>query len=146
MSVIGDDRGSEATPLKEILSNPRIQVKKGEWRNALAIQAERIMNEPDFTPEQIASGYKHPLPKNPVWKAAYMFLKGCETGDIQYIRELANRLDGLPAQPITVDDKRSLEELSDAELNAAGEALRAILVAKNSSAGASASSEVKPAG
>lgn len=131
-------------PLWLLHKSPKAELKKGRWRLALAAMAQRIEEErgEDGEPTQ----EKFPLPRNAIERAAYMFLKGCETGDVQYIKELANRLDGLPAQDITIDDKRSLEELSDAELNAAGEALRAILAAQNSAAGAGEASEHQPTG
>lgn len=140
MSAFADDRPKEAHTLKE-LAGKGYKLKQGEWRMALAVAAERIMGERnDDGSEKRAD---NPLPKNPVWRAAYIFLKQCEKGDVNYIKELANRLDGLPSQAISVEDKRSLEELSDAELAAASEALTAILAAKNSAAGASAAGEAE---
>lgn len=141
---IGDDKRRDENSIMESSKFSSFNIKKGEWRKALILMAERIMSErQDDGAEK--PGH-HPEPKNPIWRAAYKFLKCCESGDVNFIKELANRLDGLPAQSITVDDKRSLEELSDAELAAAAEALTAILAAQNSAAGASAAGEVKPAG
>lgn len=141
---IGDDKRRDENSIMESSKFSSFNIKKGEWRKALILMAERIMSErQDDGTEK--TGH-HPEPKNPIWRAAYKFLKCCESGDVNFIKELANRLDGLPAQSITVDDKRSLEELSDAELAAAAEALTAILAAQNSAAGASAAGEVKPTG
>jgi hypothetical protein len=108
-------------------------IKRGRWRLALAAMAERIESERGEDGEQRKD--KFPLPRNAIERAAYMFLKTCETGDVQYIKELANRLDGLPAQDIKIEDKRGLEELSDAELDAAEQAIVAIIAAQNNSSG-----------
>ena len=42
----------------------------------------------------------HPLPKNPIERALYNFLKACMFGDLFYVRELLDRLDGKPKQQV----------------------------------------------
>jgi hypothetical protein len=120
--------------------------KRGQWRMALFAMAHRREEEREFTPEEIAAGAKHPLPKNSIDRAAYMFLEQCETGDVNYIKELGNRLDGLPSQDITLQDRRDLDNMTDEQLNAAAEALRAIITAQDSSAGTVASGKPEPIG
>ena len=78
------------------------KLSKGRGRAVMVQMAERIENEPELTPEDIAAGKRHPLPKNPIERALYMFLKACESGELGYIRELLDRLDGKPAQAVAV--------------------------------------------
>ena len=66
----------------------------GRGRLLLFAMAERIEAEEGPGP--------HPKPKNPIDCALYQFLKMCTTGEIAYIKELMDRLDGKAAQAINL--------------------------------------------
>jgi hypothetical protein len=82
-----------------------MEVSKGRGRFLLLKMAERIELEPEFTEDEIKAGAKHPLPKNPIERGLYQFLKNCATGDKDYIKELLDRLDGRAAQQIKLTDE-----------------------------------------
>lgn len=69
-----------------------------------------------------------------------------EDKDIAFFKEFGDRLDGKSAQAISIDDKRSLEELSDAELDAAEQAITALLPVEGSTAGEGPASGDEPTG
>ena len=81
-----------------------MEVSKGRGRFLLLKMAERIELEPEFTDDEIKAGAKHPLPKNPIERGLYQFLKNCATGDKDYIKELLDRLDGKAAQAVHIGD------------------------------------------
>ena len=81
-----------------------MEVSKGRGRFLLLKMAARIELEPEFTDDEIKAGAKHPLPKNPIERGLYQFLKNCATGDKDYIKELLDRLDGKAPQALEVGD------------------------------------------
>jgi len=75
---------------------PKAELPKGRWRLALATAAHRIEREEGEGP--------HPKPKNAIERAAYEFLCKCMSGDVAYVKELADRLDGKAAQAVNIGD------------------------------------------
>jgi hypothetical protein len=66
---------------------------KGAWRNALYRQLERIEKE----------GVEGPEPKPLIDRIAFKFLMAClNATTVDWFKELGNRLDGLPAQEVTL--------------------------------------------
>jgi len=68
------------------------EISKGRGRLILLKMAERIEKETGDGP--------HPKPKNPIERGIYEFLCKCASGDLFYIRELLDRLDGKPKQQV----------------------------------------------
>jgi len=118
------------------------KISKGRGRAILFAVAERIEGEYDENGAE-KPGH-HPKPKNPIERALYEFLKICMSGDIAYVRELLDRLDGKPAQAIAIEDKRDLTELSDAQLDAARQTIQTLLRAQGDRAGAGEAGESEP--
>jgi hypothetical protein len=85
-----------APTLEELSKLKSFKVPKGKWRIALFAMAERRQLEREYPDKE------HPKPKNSIDLAAYMFLAICETGDVSAVKELANRMDGLPSQEVTL--------------------------------------------
>ncbi len=71
------------------------KISKGRGRAILFVVAERIEAEMDEDGNEKPG--PHPKPKNPIYRAFYCFLKKCMDGDLLYVRELLDRLDGKPA-------------------------------------------------
>ncbi len=71
-------------------------IKAGRGRWLLFAMADRIERETGDGP--------HPLPKNPIERAIYRFLKACESGEIAYMKELFDRLDGKAPQALNIGD------------------------------------------
>lgn len=79
-----------------------MRIDSGRGRLLLFVMAQRIEDEKEFTPEEIKAGAKHPRPKNPIECGLYEFLLNCRTGEIAYIKELLDRMDGKAAQAVAI--------------------------------------------
>lgn len=81
-----------------------MRIDSGRGRLLLFAMAQRIEEEKEFTPEEIKAGAKHPRPKNPIERALYEFLLNCQTGEIAYVKELLDRMDGKAIQAVNLGD------------------------------------------
>jgi hypothetical protein len=116
-----------------------ILLKRGAARDSLAIMADCLANGE-------GPGRRFIDQWNYNFLATFDDIKNDPPVFLAYFKELHDRIDGKAAQFVTIDNKRDIDEISDAQLNAAIIAIRAILGAQGSGTGISAPSEPEPTG